>query len=374
MNNSFNYALMLLLCKEVRERVINFKVVDCFPNHLHRFFLVLRKQEHQEILFFCFTPPFIRFHLITSSIPPVHKHSSHALLSLLQGAILKDVCLLQQDRILQLTFSTRHGERRLIAEFFNKHPNYYLVQPNNTILFTLHSHARNDYQLPSPRPFSSESAYWLTHQEVEQAYLELEKKWEFTTEKQLLHKQLSKQIEKLQRKERELLENLKQCSQWSNVQHEGDLIKAYFASIQKGTSSITVHDWLIDQPYHLKLNPAKTLQEQMSARFKRAKKLQAGQKPLLHYLECIQQELHHLDKQQQQLNQLTTTTELTSFKQSISFYFSPPQSHTPPIKSTSSIYKIYKSTTGMQIWVGKNAKANNKIFIIFCDFLINFCY
>jgi predicted ribosome quality control (RQC) complex YloA/Tae2 family protein len=352
---AFNYALMEILCKELQERIANFKIVDCLPNDLRRFFLILHGNHHSESLFFCFIPPFLRFHLTHSTS---HISSSHPLLSFLKGAILKEARLLQQDRILQLTFIASQGELRLIAEFFSKHPNYYLVQHDGKILFALHPLLQTHYVLPPPRSVTSEIAPWLSsHREVDQAYAEIEKEWELTKAKQALKKQLSKQIKKLKIKEQKLMENLKECVQWSQLQHEGDLIKSHLASIKRGTASLTVHDWLTDQSYHLKLDPSKMPQEEMAARFKRAKKLQMGQAPLAQYLERIQTALRSIEQQQEKLNLIQTIDELIAFKTSLaSLPSTPAASSAIP---SSPIYREYFSATGVPIWVGKNAKAND---------------
>lgn len=276
----FSYSLMEMLCKELQERILNFKVIDCHPHNLNRFFLVLQGPTHQkEALFFSFISPLIRFHL-SSVKASSDKHGSHALLPFLEGAILNKIELLQQDRILQLTFSTSTGERRLIAEFFSKHPNYYLIASDGKILLTLHSTAKTHYQFPSPHSFVSPPPLWHSHQEVEQQYREFEQQWELVQEKQKLHTHLSRQIKSLRNKEEKILNHLKECEEWINVQHEGDLLKSHFNSIPKGASLARVIDWMTDQPYELVLDPTQSLQEEMASRYKRAKKLEAGKIPL----------------------------------------------------------------------------------------------
>lgn len=359
---SFSYSLMEILCKELQERVLHFKVVNCLPNDLHRFFLVLRGTKHQETIFFSFTPPFIRFHLVNSSAN-LHDQSSHPLLSFLQGATLNQVCLLQQDRILQLTFSTTHGERRLIAEFFSKHPNYYLVQQDGKILFALHPITQTHYQLPTlPRAIvESHPLLWRNHQEVEHAYTEIETQWKFSQEKQALQTLLSKQIKNLLRKEKKLRENIEQCAQWSNIQHEGDLIKFHLGSIKKGAASIIIHDWLTDLPYEIKFDPAKTPQEEMTSRYKRARKLQAGKAPLNQQLERVQTEIHLNEEKLQTLHDLTTLKELVNFRNSLPLSFSSSVSSVSTAKPPPPIYKEYVSEHGIKIWVGKNAKMNDRL-------------
>jgi predicted ribosome quality control (RQC) complex YloA/Tae2 family protein len=359
---AFNYPLMKLLCRELQERVKGFKVVDCLPNNLERFSFVLHENQRREALFFCFDPPFIRFHLIPMKAIPIVR-SSHPLLSFLKDAILKNVSLLQEDRILQLTFMTSQGERFFVAEFFSKHPNYYLLQPDGTILFALHHLGYSHYRLPSKISFSSSgSPLWSSHEEVARAYEELENQKEFNAEKQLIQTQLRKLFQKLKRKEQEILENLKQCSQWTKVQHEGELFKFYFTSIKKGCFSVAVHDWETDQEYRLTLDPRKTTQEEMAGRFKKAKKLQAGIVPLTQYLERIQKELKFIDQQQHELDSLKTLEELSSLKTSLTVPSSKKhETISAEDAKRSSIYREYRSAKGLKIWVGKNAKANDRL-------------
>lgn len=357
----FNYPLMEMLCKELQERVINFNVIHCLPNDLRRFWIILSEKEKQEALFFSFTPPFSRFHLTRS--PAISKNlSSHPLSPFLQNATLKRVELLQHDRILQLTFLTTQGERRLIAEFFSKHPNYYLVKLDGTILFALHALPKNHYELPPPRPAlpAETPLQWHSHREVEQAYAVIEEKWKWTQEKQAISRLLSKQLKQLEKKEQILWNNLKQCAQWTTIQHEGDLIKSHLSSIKKGIATVCVHDWMTDQPYELKLNPAKTPQEEMAARYKQARKLQTGQAPLTHHLERTQEKISLLKQQQQRLQLTPLSQELAAFKKTLPLSLQPRSVAEIPTPS-SPIYREYQSCYGVKIWVGKNAKANDRL-------------
>jgi predicted ribosome quality control (RQC) complex YloA/Tae2 family protein len=191
-------------------------------------------------------------------------------------------------------------------------------------------------------------------------YTALEKQRLFNREKQALQKNLSKQLKKLRKKEEDLRNNLKQCAEWPKFQHEGDLIKAHLPSIKKGTSNFTVHDWMSDQSYHLNFDPAKTPHEEMIARFKRAKKLQRGQAPLMQYLERIQKGITDIEEQQRNLSQVETLEELANFKNL--FPAALPLSR-PSVREIPRppIYREYRSASGIQIWVGKNAKANDRL-------------
>ncbi len=355
-HSNFTYTQMQLLCQQLQERILEFKVIDSFPNDPRRFFFVLRKDQQQENLFFCFQSPFIRFHLVRSFS---HSHtSSHPLLAYLKEAILKEVCLLNQDRILQFTFDTTKGKRLFVAEFFSKHPNYYLLQPDGQILFSLYPLSHSHYQLPPLLQSQQVSALprWNSHEEVEQAYSELE----FTQEKHVLHTHLAQQMKRLQTKEKELQQALEACAQWEKIQHEGNLIKAHLNSLKSGISSLSVLDWLTHQPYFLTLDPTKTPQEEMVARFRRAKKLQAGFEPLTKQLERTQQAIQQLAQQQQQLESIQTFPDLIHFKTSATLPLQK-TTKTKQVAAPPSIYREYHSAQNVKIWVGKSAKYNEKL-------------
>lgn len=356
---AFSYSLMEILCAELQERIHKFKVIDCYAQSLDRFYLILQGPTQEEALFFSFVSPLIRFHLSIERSSFYH-HSKHPLLSFLKDAILNQISLLQQDRILQLTFSTTNGERKLIAEFFSKHPNYYVIAPDGKILFTLYPSGNTHYQLPPTHSFISPPPIWHNHREVEQKYHELEQQWELSQEKQKLHSLLSRQIKNLRNKEEKILNLLEECEEWMKFQHEGDLLKSHFNSIPKGASVVQVIDWMTDQPYDLVLDPTQTLQEEMAFRYKRAKKLQAGKIPLSQQLVNIRKKLQLLEEKLEKFNSIQAIHELTQFKQSLPSSLQSDKS-SPKIRLPPPIYKEYESLQGVKIWVGKNAKMNEKL-------------
>lgn len=357
---AFNNPLMELLCEELHKRTSNAQLLHCFPNDLHRFFLVLQADGHQESLYFCFSPPFLRFHL-TSHTPKGIPTSLHPLNAYLQRTILKESKVLEQERILQLSFQSLQEEYLLMCEFFPKHPNYHLIKPDGTLLFSMHPLTRSHYQLPPKRAHRSvNETPWRSHLEVEQAYRQFEKEWQFVNDKKAMLSEVSREAKKLRKKEHDLLNQLQQCSQWADMQHEGDLIKSYFSSIQKGASSLKVHDWLSDQQTEIALDPLKTAQEQMVARFRKAKKLQAGIAPLTRFLEQIRTDLQHIKEKEQQIEQAATAVELNAWMKKPAAKLSS-QTGKEKQPAVSPIYREYISSSGLKIWVGKNAKANDLV-------------
>lgn len=163
---------------------------------------------------------------------------------------------------------------------------------------------------------------------------------------------------KLQKKEQEILENLQQCSRWAERQHEGELIKSQFSSIKKGAATLTVYDWLTDQQIVLTLDPSKSPQEEMTTRFRKAKKLQAGISPLKRFLESVQKELQRVKQKEHLIDQVSSINELLSLKEKIEV---PIRQVDKSFRKTSPIYREFFSASGLTIWVGKSAKANDRL-------------
>lgn len=202
------------------------------------------------------------------------------------------------------------------------------------------------------------------HREIE-ADTALERERKFLLEKQSIEKHLNKEIKKLERKESKLSESLNQCVEWEKVQHEGELIKFNFGAIKKGTVSFIVEDWLTNQSYELTFDPKKTVQEEMQARFKRAKKLKAGILPLTQQCEKTQREIDRKRYILEQLQLIQTAEALNLFKTEFSVEKAPAK-HQPIGKGKEKkvpkpIYKEFISKEGMKIWVGKNAKVNEEL-------------
>lgn len=351
---------MELLCKELDARTANTRVMNCLPNDLRRFYLLLQGKERQEALFFCFSPPFLRFHLTSlASVPrPV---SLHPLNTYLQNGILISSTLLQQDRILQLTFQTSLGECFFISEFFDKHPNYHLIQSDGKVLFSLHPLERTHYHLPLKRSTPSfKPPIWSSHQEVEQAYHKWEEEWEFAKQKKAMLTEAAQESRKLLKKEQLLSENLTQCSHWEEVQHEGELIKSQLSLMKKGASSIAIHDWQTDRPVVLSLDPSKTPLEEMAARFRKAKKLQAGIEPLTQFLKRVQEDLEKIKQKERKIECAASVDDLSFLRDAPSAQTSRPGGKGDR-KAASVIYREYFSASGFRIWVGKNAKANDRL-------------
>ncbi|WP_068471302.1 NFACT RNA binding domain-containing protein [Candidatus Protochlamydia phocaeensis] len=353
---SFSFSQITILAQELQEKLTDAVLISCTFVHPKKFWLNFHKEDHPQALLWCFEQPFVRFHLSRYPFQKALPFSS--LQSELAGLTLTSVDILNQDRILKLSFASADRMRVLIGEFFSKHPNYYLINEEGNILFSLFPLSSPYYRLPPPVPIpsSSSSSPLPNSESVEQAYRQLEREWEFEKEKKAVEARLLRMQAHLKRKKTQLESQWQACSTWEKVKHEGELIKAHFAQLKKGLSHLEVWDWLVDKPYTLILNPTWTPQEEMAHRFKRAKKLQAG---LSHMAEQINKTEQALLKNEQALEEV----ERIQTKEELLRLFSIPARAPAVKKQTTPLppYREYVSSSGLLIWVGRNAKANDSL-------------
>lgn len=335
-------------------------LTHCVSNVYKHIILFFEQKSKTIKLLLCFQKPFIRFHLLSDTIETKNEHTNQPLEGYLSGMFLKSIETINNDRIVQFHFSSESKNLFLICEFFSKHPNYYITDAKFNILYAFHPSRQLTYQFPASNSPLFSQKNLLSHAEIEKYYSDLEKSQTFGKEKKLLENKLKKKLKKMHARKVSLDQSIENCKNWESVQHEGDLIKANLNLFKKGQLDIVVQDWLSNQSRTIQVNPKLTPQEEMTMRFQRARKLHRGLTPLMDQKKKINQKIEIVEKQLEELTKISSLPELERKKNQI---LSSETRASPLIqKQKASLpYHAFQSTTGMQIWVGKNAKANEKL-------------
>lgn len=356
---SLTTGQMEALCQELRQQILHFRVVRWAAASPYRLFLILEQDLVYKTLLLCFERPFLRFHTVHFTRIP--KQNEPLLTEKLEGYQVKAIELLNQDRILHILFQSQQNILSFIGEFFPKHPNYYVVNQDHAILFSLYPSHQRHYHPPSPPPFIPSPLPLFSQPELEKNYAQLEVELDFQQEKKKVLSFLQQQIKQLQKKGAKLRQELQYCLAWEQLQVEGELLKANFASLKRGLASIQVWDWTQDQQKIIPLDPQFTPQEEVARRFRRSKKLQAG---IPHLQAQLQKLNHQLDLSQKLIEELMLISShpaLESFKQIV---LPPTRLHLPTKKISEAPpkpYHEYTSAAGIKIWVGKHARANDTL-------------
>jgi predicted ribosome quality control (RQC) complex YloA/Tae2 family protein len=355
----FNALQITSLIPELCQDLVGLTYYTCQVLQSNRFLIQFKKEDAFKTIFFNFQTPFIRFHLTDQKQAlSVLKFPEHPIQKYFDGAVLKRIEQLNLDRIVKFNLISEKGSFSLLCEFFSKHPNYYILDAQEKILYSLYDVSNTYYQLPPLSQRYQQASFLLKNsQQVEEFYQQKEKDFFFQLEKTRLQKTLIQTLKNLKKKYEKLIKLEKECAKWEIVQHEGELLKASFFQLKKGMTQITLWDWLENREVLLPLNPTQLPQEILQDRFKRAKKLQMG---LPHLQKQIHQFAQKIVRQEKLLENLEITTkieELVIFKSPKNDF----QLQTEKAEKKQLPYKEYFSKTQMPIWVGKNARNNDQL-------------
>ncbi|WP_075882518.1 NFACT RNA binding domain-containing protein [Candidatus Protochlamydia sp. W-9] len=354
----FSALQITALLSEIRQQLIGLSYFICHSHKTTQFFLQFKKEKNVKTLFLSFQTPLICFYLTEQKIFPLANLLENSWQHYLSEAILVEIEQLNQDRILKFDFRKNQSQFSLICEFFTKHPNYYLLDEQGKILYSLYPVPKNFYQLPFLSPLQVQPSVVLKDsKQLEEIYKRAEQEWFFQREKLALEKVLRKGIKKLQKKRENLLKAERECLDWETIQHEGELLKSFFSQLKKGMSQLTLWDWLKNQEVCLKLDPELLPSEQLKYRFKKAKKLRISLPHLEKQLLYANQDLL---TQVDQLNRLQKTTrieELSSFKSKKLIL----RKAAEQLQKKQLPYREFLSSTNTPIWVGKNDKGNDRM-------------
>jgi predicted ribosome quality control (RQC) complex YloA/Tae2 family protein len=180
----------------------------------------------------------------------------------------------------------------------------------------------------------------------------------FEQQKKQALKIIEKKIKKAEKRVEERQQILGNAKNWSKVHHEGLLLKANLFRIKKGMKEIAVSDWEQDGAERtVALDPLVHPKDQVVVYFRRSKKLRLGIPHAERMLLAAQQELDECLVLKHSLEKAVDTETLTPFLQ-ISPVQPKPQ---PEKKKPAKPYLVFTTKAGIEIWVGKSAKDNDKL-------------
>lgn len=352
----FSFNQFTYLCEDLKKHLIGAKIVNCLQVN-KKLFIEFDRKPQLKTLLLCFQKPFIRFHLTSGKI----KSKPHEYLSrYLSGTTLTSIEVLNQDRIVQFEFTGAENKSFLIGEFFSKHPNCYLTDSNSNILYSLYPTVQSAYQPPPPKFHSTHSCRLLEHAEIESYYNELEGKKFFENEKKGLEKKLKKELKNNLACKNKLLLAINDCKNWKDIQHKGDLIKANLSLFKENRADLCVEDWLTGGLCHIQVDPNSTPCQEMKKHYARAKKLQRGLSPLTFQTEKTEKKIEEIELKLKELAQIDSWAKLIDMKNLV-FGKKAKPGLLKQKEPKSLPCHIFQSASGMHIWVGKNAKANDRL-------------
>lgn len=192
---------------------------------------------------------------------------------------------------------------------------------------------------------------------------EVEAKRIFERQKTFAVKVSEKKYQKASKRVEERVQTLQTCRDWQKVYHEGLLLQANLFRITKGMKEIAVSDWENEGAERvIPLAPLVMPKDQVANIFRRSKKLKAGESHADRLLKTAEHELSLCQVQKDALETIVDADSLADFN--IRYGISRSAVSRPltrKIAPPPKPYHTFVSQAGIEIWVGKSAKDNDKL-------------
>lgn len=185
----------------------------------------------------------------------------------------------------------------------------------------------------------------------------------FEKQKKLAEKLVERKLKRVEKRVQERIQTLTDCKNWGKVHHDGLLLQSNLFRMTKGMKEIAVADWELDGAERtIVLNPLVAPQSQIASFFRRGKKLRLGLPHAERMLQKAENELAECIKQKQVLEQAADMESLNAFFQVFGPQSLPQARKRAPVeKKPAKPYHTFISEAGVEIWVGKSAKDNDKL-------------
>jgi predicted ribosome quality control (RQC) complex YloA/Tae2 family protein len=366
---SLTFSQMQQICKAIKPLIEGVNFIQFFELSSRKFLLKLKRDKKLIHLLMCFQEPFLRFHLVEGKFFPRSSPFSERITNRLEGKTLVDCSLVNEDRILLLTFQEKNQKSYLVAEFFPRKPNLYLLNSNQEQIQESWNPTDDEkYQFPQKPERKASLSQKNTTLEVSDStaiqkfYEEQEQKEEFRRKKNHISSRLRKLLKRVEKGLQQTTSHIQRCQEWQRIQHEGVLLQSNLYRMRKGMTELAVLDWEKNgEECFISLNPQREPSEDVAKRFRQSKKLRLG-------LEYAQLDLRKWEKerdlrqhQMQMLDAIDSLPDLERFYRDVI----PLSEEKSPLKAQQTVVRLpyheYVTATGLRIWVGKNDKSNEQL-------------
>jgi predicted ribosome quality control (RQC) complex YloA/Tae2 family protein len=351
---------MLALCSEISPLVKDLPFVSFSEISSKHYVLTV---GHLKLLI-CLQQPFLRFHLIQNRNNEKNTPWTLDIQSLLKDSVVSNMQILNEDRILRISFLKNKSLFHIIVELFPKKTNLFLTNGQMEILSVLHPIALTHYVIPQkPKNVKTALTTRITSVEIEKHYDILESDADFKLEKLQIYAHLEAALKKELKRKEKILQELQKCQNWTLVHHEADLLQANLYRIKKGMKEITIVDWESDLEITIALDSLNEPHIAIAKMYKDSKKLRAGISHQQKQLDQSNIALEKIKKSLEELIPIESWQSLEFLRKQHGKYFAKKQDVVKNEKGKLSLLPYRELTTamGLKIWVGKSAKDNDKL-------------
>lgn len=358
---SLSFQQILAIYNEIKSLLVGSSFLFCNNSEERKLILGLKHSERFYRLLLCFQEPFLRFHLLSHGIEKegAKSYFIKKVNQSLEKSNLIKIELINEDRILMLTFQKEIKQYHLIGEFIPKKPNCYLLDQDFRIIHSLNQVAEEVYQIPKTKPLLSNRAINHTNsEEIERLYLAKEAEASFLKEKSRLTKVLHAQMKKTNNLKEKYTQELERCQSWQKVQHEAKLLQSNIYNLKKGMQKVKVSDWENEGAFiEIFLDPQIEPKDEISKKFLKSKKLKSSLEHVQRNLDKTKSSLEVISQLISQLALIDSLDALQKFSKEHHLE----EKKSSNVQRTELPFREYCTAAGLKIWAGKSANDNEKL-------------
>jgi predicted ribosome quality control (RQC) complex YloA/Tae2 family protein len=321
-----------------------------------------------------------RLHFTTSTFqnPPTPPPFCQFLRAHLQGSHIDQIEQIHEDRIVQLTLTTKEGPYRLLLELTGKTANLLVLDEAGHIRRDLNGLKGSAGQLYVPPAHQQREARHSTcvrftqnipelpfplSAAIDAHYRKVEAASVAETMRNTRAAVLRKSIKKLRRRIEAWHEDLAKAEQYKPYARYGELIKANLGTIRKGQTNVTLVDYFDEKLPNLTipLDQAKTPQGNMDDYFRKHRKHLAAERELLPRIETGQKELELLRAELTAIEQGTWQAPEKPLSIMRRRNLTRAGREKGPREQRHGPFRRFTSSDGLAIYVGRNARENDEL-------------
>ncbi len=313
-----------------------------------------------------------------------------------EGGRLEEARIVSEDRQALLRFATAEGSIDLLLSILGPRSNVYLIDGAGILVGAQRplDQTRRDlrggepWRDPETRPPSEgEDRFAETPEEqllaaIEELYASLEAETRKDVRLQRIAQALKKQRGRVERKLQGLERDAESAAEAPELQRQGELLKSALGSVRPGADQVLVRDFESGAELSVPLDPALSPAENLQRIFKRARKAERRAHKAAQQLGEVQGRLEEIDALRHECAELGEGGEPSQedldalaarppIRRLLDRYFpQPADQKTAPKKKP--VWKIgkteiptrlqpkrYRTSDGLEIWVGKSDEGND---------------
>jgi len=312
-------------------------------------------------------------HLPNPQIPPAF---CQFLRAHVQGARIDKIRQILDDRIVEISFTSKNGAQIMVCELIGKNANVLILDADRRVIRDLFNQRQLLGQLyvhPSQRlrhsqnsraiRFTGGDGEFPISTAIDAHYGNQEARLSLDHAKETRLRVLNTALKKARRRIEAWRSDLERAAKYRDYTRYGELLKANLGIIRKGADHITVTDYFDEQlpDVTIPLDPTKSPQANMDEYFRKYRKYVSAERELIPRIEAAERTQDTLQEELLAVEHGTWTPPVPSATARDLKARARPQGAGQSGEPRRGPFRRFTSSDGLPIFVGRNAKENDAL-------------